>query len=89
MTVSHGPRRSITFTPDGQTVSKQGRRGQAEVTAKWEGEVLIVKGSGPRGGTMTRSFALSADGQQLIVTHQMKGHPTKEPVEFRTVFDKT
>ena len=89
VTLSHGPRRSITLTPDGQTVSKQGRRGQAEVTAKWEGEVLVVEGSGPRGGTMTRSFALSADGQQLIVTHKMKGRTTKEPVEFRTVFDKT
>lgn len=89
VTLSHGSRRSITLTPDGQPVTKQGRGGERQVTAKWEGEILVVAHSGPRGGTMTRFFELSADGQQLILTHKLEGGSTEEPVEFRTVFDKT
>ena len=89
VTVSHGPRRSVTLTPDGQTVTKQGRGGERQIIAKWEGDVLVVEHSGPRGGTMTRSFELSADGQQLILTHKLEGGPIEEPVEFRIVFDKT
>jgi hypothetical protein len=89
VTLSHGSTRSITITPDGQPVTKQGRGGERQVTAKWEGEILVVAHSGPRGGTMTRFFELSADGQQLILTHKLEGGPTEEPVEFRTVFDKT
>jgi hypothetical protein len=38
---------------------------------------------------MTKSYQLSADGQQLTVTHKLEGCPIKESVEFRTVFDKT
>jgi len=89
VTLSHGPRRSISFTPNGQAVTKEGRGGEHQVTATWEGEVLVVEHSGPRGGTMTRSFQLSADGQQLIVTNKISGGPSGETVEFRTVFDKT
>ena len=89
MTLSHGPRRSVTLTPDGQPVTKEGRRGEHQVTAQWEGEALVVVHSRPRGGTMTRSFELSADGQQLILTHKLEGGPVEEPVEFRIVFDKT
>jgi hypothetical protein len=87
--LSHGPRRSVTLTPDGQTVTKQGRGGERQVTAKWEGEVLVVVHSGPRGGTMTRSFELSPDGQQLFLTHKLEGGPIEEPVEFRVVFNKS
>lgn len=87
--LSHGGRRSITITPDGQTVTKEGRRGEHQITGKWEGQVLVVVHSGPRGETMTRSFELSADGQQLFLTHKLEGGPIEEPVEFRIVFDKT
>ncbi len=89
VTVTRGRNRAVTITPDGQTVTEQARRGEAQITAKWEGEVLVVERSGPRGGTMTKSYQLSADGQQLTVTHKLEGCPTKESVEFRTVFDKT
>jgi len=88
VTLSHGSRRSMTITPDGQPVTQQGRGGERQVTAKWEGEVLVVEHSGPRGGTMTRFFELSADGQQLILTHKLEGGPAQEPMEFRVVFDK-
>ncbi|NNG16625.1 MAG: hypothetical protein HKM89_09100 [Gemmatimonadales bacterium] len=89
VTLSHGARRSVTLTPDGQPVTKQGRGGERQVIAKWEGSVLVVEHSGPRGGTMTRSFELSADGQQLVLSHKLEGGPIEEPVEFRIVFDKT
>ena len=89
VTLTHGPRRSISFTPNGVAVTKQGRGGERQVTAKWEGEVLVVEHSGPRGGSMTRSFQLSADGQQLIVTTKLAGGPSAETVEFHTVFDKS
>ena len=88
MILSHGARRSMTITPDGQTVTQEGRRGEHQITAKWEGQVLVVVHSGPRGGTMTRSFELSADGQQRFLTHKLEGGPIEEPVEFRIVFDK-
>jgi len=37
---------------------------------------------------MTRSFQLSADGQQLIVTHKLEGGPIEDPVEFRIAFNR-
>jgi hypothetical protein len=51
--------------------------------AQWQGNQLVAAG---RGGT-TRTFELSPDGKQLIITTKIMNERLTEPVSYRLVYD--
>lgn len=54
--------------------------------AQWQGSQLISTMEGRRGKT-TRTYALSSDGKQLIVTTKIENERFNSPVTFRQVYD--
>ena len=55
--------------------------------AKWQGSQLVASMQGRRGGSPTRTYELSSDGKQLIVTTKMQNPRFTQPVTFRLVYD--
>ena len=55
--------------------------------ATWQGTQLVAKSQGFGGGTTTRTFELSPDGKQLIVTTKVENQRFNEPVTYKLVFD--
>jgi hypothetical protein len=55
--------------------------------AKWQGSQLVASMQGRRGGSTTRTYELSSDGKQLIVTTKMQNPRFAQPVTFRLVYD--
>jgi len=55
--------------------------------AKWQGSQLVASMQGRRGGSTTRTYELSSDGKQLIVTTKMQNPRFTQPVTFRLVYD--
>ncbi|MFZ0037476.1 MAG: hypothetical protein WAK91_08650 [Candidatus Acidiferrales bacterium] len=62
-------------------------REPAPPVAKWQGSQLVATMQGRRGGTTTRTYELSSDGRQLIVTTKMQNPRFTQPVTFRLVYD--
>ncbi len=77
-----------TFPTDGSTVTRETARGQVEITASLDGDVLVMERSSSDGATATQSFTPSDDGQQLFVTNNMQHPDRDEVVEFRLVYDR-
>lgn len=86
-----GPRgRTRVLYPDGRVITHT--RGddslEFQVTASWNSEnALVVVGTGPRGGTRTETFSLSADGRQLFIDTHVDPAGERKPRDFRRVFD--
>jgi hypothetical protein len=59
----------------------------ATPVAKWKGNQLVVVTSGAHGGTITRTYELSADSQQLDVTTTIDNSRLKHPVTINFVYD--
>lgn len=55
--------------------------------AQWQGNQLISVMEGRRGGKTTRTYQLSSDGKQLIVTTKIENERLGAPVTFRQVYD--
>lgn len=55
--------------------------------AKWQGSQLVASMQGRRGGSTTRTYEVSSDGKQLIVTTKMQNPRFTQPVTFRLVYD--
>ncbi len=62
-------------------------REPAPPVAKWQGSQLVTTMQGRRGGMTTRTYELSSDGKQLIVTTKMQNPRFTQPVTFRLVYD--
>ena len=62
-------------------------RAYAPPVAKWQGSQLVATMQGRRGGTTTRTYELSPDGKQLIVSTKMQNPRFSQPVTFRLVYD--
>jgi hypothetical protein len=62
-------------------------REPAPPVAKWQGSQLVTTMQGRRGGSTTRTYELSSDGKQLIVTTKMQNPRFTQPVTFRLVYD--
>jgi hypothetical protein len=59
----------------------------ATPVAHWEGNQLVVETNGQHGNSLTRTFVLSTDNQQLYVTTEMKSPRFKQPVVIDSVYD--
>ena len=87
VTLTHGNGQSVTLPTDGQTVTLEGARGgELEITASWDGDDLVVQHTVPK-GSRVETFALSADGTQLVVVTTMTGDQFDGTREHRRVYD--
>ena len=59
-------------------------RGERNVRRAGDGRVSF---EGPRGGLMNRTYELSSDGKQLIVTSKIQTPRMDQPVSIRFVYD--
>lgn len=86
-----GPRgRTRTLYTDGRVMTPQNDRAPegVEIRAIWNSEgQLVVTHTGPRGGTRSETFSLSADGKQLIIAVHVDPAGDHEARDFRRVFD--
>jgi len=64
------------------------RRRYTRPVATWQGSQLVTSAEGPRGGSMNRTYELSSDGKQLIVTTKMQNPRMNQPVSIRFVYDQ-
>lgn len=88
--------RVLAAYPQEQRESKpsSGENGENEAhehmvpLAKWQGAQLVATNEGGR-GSMTRTYELSSDGKQLIVTTKMQNPRMSQPVTIRLVYDAT
>jgi len=72
-----GPREGMGAPPEALVI---------KVVAKFEGEALVVPRTGPRGGTMTETLTLSADGAKLTQVRTVTIDGTER--SHRVVFDR-
>jgi hypothetical protein len=68
-----------------------GQRGDRRTppVAQWQGSQLVTtgRGFGGGGGGTTRTYELSSDGKQLIVTTKITNERLTQPVTYRLVYD--
>ncbi len=68
-----------------------GQRGDRRTppVAQWQGSQLVTTGHGfgGGGGGTTRTYELSPDGKQLIVTTKITNERLTQPVTYRLVYD--
>jgi hypothetical protein len=57
--------RKRAFMTDGRKLKKSKDDNYEEIAAKWDGNRLVTDEKSPRGGKMSRTFELSAEGRQL------------------------
>ncbi len=57
--------RKRAFMTDGRKLQKSKDDNYQEIAAKWDNNRLVTGEKNPRGGKMSRTFELSADGRQL------------------------
>jgi hypothetical protein len=55
--------------------------------AQWQDNKLVTAVKMPNGGTTTRSYEISPDNKQLIVTTKIENLRLKQPVTIRQVYD--
>ncbi len=72
---------------DSESAGRGGSRKCAPAAASWQGTQLVAVTQGRRGGSTTRTYELSPDGNQLYVTTKMDNPRLQQPVTFRFVYD--
>jgi hypothetical protein len=67
----------------------QGGARRTPPVAQWQGSQLVTagRGFGGGGGGTTRTYELSPDGKQLIVTTKITNERLTQPVTYRLVYD--
>ena len=90
LTFTHENGRTRSFYTDGRTETHEMRRGdgEVEVSASLDDGVLVISSVRSDGATMTRTLQVSADGQQLTVTHAMANPARGHSGVVRVVFDR-
>ncbi len=74
-------------SPASSANSANDGRGPAPAVAQWQDNKLVATQQMRNGGTTTRSYELSSDNKQLIVTTKIENKRFKEPVTFKQVYD--
>ena len=78
-----------TSQPESKTENNdKGEMRFPPASAQWQGSQLIAKSQGFGGGTTTRTFELSPDGNHLNVTTKIESERFSQPVTFKFVYDK-
>ena len=79
--------RKRAFMTDGRKLQKSKDNNYQEIAAKWDGNRLVTDEKNPRGGKMSRTFELSADGRQLYETLNLKLGRSNTETAIRYVYD--
>jgi hypothetical protein len=79
--------RKQAFMTDGRKLQKSKDENYQEIAAKFDGNRLVTDEKNPRGGKMSRTFALSSDGRQLHETLHMTSGRSNSPLVIRYVYD--
>ena len=79
--------RKRAFMTDGRKLQKSKDNNYQEIAAKWDGNRLVTDEKNPRGGKMSRTFELSADGLQLYETLNLKLGRSNTETAIRYVYD--
>lgn len=79
--------RKRAFMTDGRKLKKSKDDNYQEIAAKWDGNRLVTDEKNPRGGKMSRTFELSADGRQLYETLNLKLGRINTETSIRYVYD--
>jgi hypothetical protein len=79
--------RKRAFMTDGRKLQKSKDDKYQEIAAKFDGNRLITDEKSPRGGKMSRTFELSADGRQLYETLHMDSGRSNRSIDLRFVYD--
>lgn len=81
------PAAQETSKPSSNSNTEGEAREYTPPVAKWQGSQLVTSTERPRGGSTTRTYELSSDGKQLIVTTKMQNPRFSQPVTIRFVYD--
>lgn len=68
--------------------SDQGRFDPQNLSGHWRGSTLVVESTGPRGATITQTFALENRGRTLVVRTKREGWNSARAVEFTKVYHR-
>ncbi len=79
--------RKRAFMTDGRKLQKSKDDNYQEIAAKWDNNRLVTDEKNPRGGKMSRTFELSADGRQLYETLNLKMGRNNTETSIRYVYD--
>jgi hypothetical protein len=79
--------RKRALMTDGRKLKKSKDDNYQEIAAKWDGTRLVTDEKNPRGGKMSRTFELSADGRQLYETLNLKLGRNNRETSIRYVYD--
>jgi hypothetical protein len=73
--------------PDQASSSSSDSHTNPPPPAQWQDNKLVTTQQMPNGGSITRSYEMSLDNQQLIVTTRIDNQRSKQPVTIRQVYD--
>ena len=82
---------TTTYVADGEPHEAQSGRGSSTVTTSWkEGVLIVVSSRSTQMGdfTITTSYALQADGGELVVTREMPEMGGRGGGTTKSVYDK-
>jgi hypothetical protein len=78
------------FYLDGQTHIRQTPNGsELETKAQWNGRELVVEEDAGDGDKVHEVYVLGSDPGTLVFVFQLKLHQLEEPIEIRTVYDRS
>ena len=72
---------------DGRKIQKSKDDSLKQVSARWDGSLLVTDEKGPKGRKMSRTFELSADGRQIFETWHIENGRSGSTIVIRYVFD--
>ncbi len=80
--------KKMIFYTDGQKPNEPSDPNQQIISAKWDGAKLVTDEDLAKNGKLSRTFALSEDGLQLLEeVHLDTGKKKDAPVTIRYVYD--
>ena len=72
---------------DGRKIQKSKDDSLKQVSAHWDGALLITDEKGPRSRKMSRTFELSSDGRQIFETWHIENGRSGSLIIVRYVYD--
>jgi hypothetical protein len=80
--------RKLALFTDGRKIEKSKDLANQQIAAHWDDKTLVTDEKNPRGGKMSRTFALSPDGTQMYETLHVAIGRDKTVVGIRYVYDQ-
>ena len=81
--------RVTTLFTDGRDIEQQGPGGEVlRSSTHWEGDRIVSVSETPRGGKLTRTYEVSPDSSQLLLTLRIDNSRFGKPVKIRYVYDR-